>query len=44
MTNPIITSLSVEKEAIILKPVSTVENIISTYQEYNRLKDRLLTD
>ena len=39
-----ITSLPVEKETIILKPVSTVENIISTYQEYNRLKDRLLTD
>ena len=44
MTTPMITSLPVEKETIILKPVATVDNIIETYHEYNRLKDRLLTD
>lgn len=44
MTTPMITSLPIEKETIILKPVSTVDNIIETYHEYNRLKDRLLTN
>lgn len=39
-----ITTLPIEKDAIILKPITTIENIVDTYREYNRLKDRLLVD
>ena len=38
------TQLPVASEMIILKPITTIENIVSTYLEYNRLKDRLLID
>lgn len=38
------TEVSANKETIILRPISTVENIIETYREYNNLKDRLLID
>jgi len=31
-------------EQIVLKPVSSVENIIEAYREYNRLKDNLLIE
>lgn len=44
MTTPMITTLPIEKDAIILKPITTIENIVDTYREYNRLKDRLLVD
>lgn len=38
------TQLPVASEMIILKPITTIENIVSTYLEYNLLKDRLLID
>lgn len=38
------TSLPVEPETIILKPITSVDNIVDTYREYNKLKDRLLVD
>ena len=38
------TSLPVESETIILKPIATIESIVDTYREYNKLKDRLFVD
>ncbi len=38
------TSVPIEPETIILKPITTIENIVDIYREYNRLKDRLLVD
>ncbi len=38
------TLVSQETQQIVLKPVSSIENIIWAYREYNRLKDSLLIE
>lgn len=43
-TSEVNTLISQGTEQIVLKPVSSVENIIQAYREYNRLKDNLLIE
>lgn len=43
-TRTIPTPTEIETHGNILRPIATVENIISTYREYNLLKDKLLIE
>lgn len=43
-TQTFTTPTEIEAHGNILRPLTTVENIISTYREYNFLKEKLLID